>query len=71
MTKSQILKTAHEHAREFRRLYPSYRVAFAEFLQAVYRDVRNPPPPARGFQIIEPSYKRNQFQPRTGMWVTL
>lgn len=72
MTKSQILKTAHEHAREFRRLYPSYRAALADFLKTIHADVRNARPArSTGFQIKEPSYKRNQFQPRTGMWVTL
>ena len=72
MTNSEILKSAHKSAREFRLLYPSYREAFAEFLKVIYADVRNPPPPVTtGFQVIEPWYKRNMYVPATGQWVTL
>jgi hypothetical protein len=72
MTNSEILKSAHKSAREFRRLYPSYREAFADFLKAIYADIRNPPAPVvTGFQVIEPFYKRNMYDPRTGQWVSL
>lgn len=72
MTKSQIFAEAHKLAREFRRLYPSYQAAFAEVLETIYADIRKGiVQPETGFQIKEPSYKRRQFNPRTGQWVTL
>lgn len=72
MTNSEILKSAHKQAREFRRLYSSYREAFADFLKTIYADLRNPAPAVvTGFQVVEPWYKRNMYNPRTGQWVAL
>lgn len=72
MTNSQILNEAHKLAREFRRLYPSYRAAFADFLKTIYADIRKPPAPVvNGFQVVEPFYKRSMYIPSTGAWVTL
>lgn len=72
MTNSEILLSAHKSAREFRRLYPSYREAFAEFLKVIYADTRNPPAPVvTGFHVVEPFYKRNMYVPATGQWVEL
>jgi hypothetical protein len=72
MTNSEILKSAHKQAREFRRLYPSYREAFADFLRTIYADLRNPPAPVvTGFQVVEPWYKRTMYVPATGERVTL
>lgn len=79
MTKSEIFRAAHEVAKRDRRLYPSYRAALSEAIAAVHATIRYD---ARmdalygvgmrpGFQIIEPSYKRRQYKPLTGQWVTL
>lgn len=72
MTRSEIMNAAHKSAREFRRLYPSYQAAFADFLKTIYADIRNPPPPVvTAFQVIEPWYKRRMWDQRAGQWVTL
>lgn len=72
MTRSEILLSAHKQAREFRRLYPSYREAFADFLKTIYADIRKPAASVvTGFQVIEPFYKRNMYVPTTGQWVML
>lgn len=71
MTKSEIFRSAHKQAKETRLLYSSYAEAMAEILQAIYRDLRNPPAPVGGFQIVEPWYKRRMWSQATGQWVTL
>lgn len=79
MTKSQMFAEAHRLARvDFdgnHEMPPIMRKSYAHYFrlhlicfQRAARTARTGM--CRGFQIIEPSYKRRQFQPLTGQWVT-
>lgn len=71
MTRSEILKQAHEVARRDRRLYESYRAALADGIKAVHASLRRGPV-TTGFQIVEPWYKRQMWvSHRPAGWVTL
>jgi len=71
MTRSEILKAAHEVARRERKYCESYREAMAEGLKAVYASLRAAPV-STGFQVIDPWYKRQTWCPqRPAGWVTL
>lgn len=68
MTKSQLFSLAHQIA-QLRNVafYGSYQKAFGAVLRELYAmGYQNG---GRAFQVVEPSYKRNQFNPRTGEWM--
>lgn len=71
MTRSEILKAAHEVARRERKYCASYREALAEGLKAVHATLRAKPV-ATGFRVVEPWYKQRMWsQQRPTGWVTL
>jgi hypothetical protein len=67
MTRSEILKAAHEVARRERRYFATYREALAEGLKAVHATLRAAPVTC-GFQIREPWYKRTVWEQRGAGW---
>jgi hypothetical protein len=63
MTRSEILKAAHEVAKRDRRLYSSYREALADGIKAVHTTLRATDR-GYGFEVREPWYKRTVFEQR-------
>lgn len=77
MTRSDILKAAHECARDERRRAANrgesfnYREALADGIKAVHASLRAAPV-TTGFRVVEPWYKRSMWsQHRPIGWVRL
>lgn len=80
MTKSEMFKEAHRRAADdfasnpelpevMRKPYAHYFRLQLLSLQRAEREARTGL--CTGFQVVEPWYKRNQYNPRTGQWVAL
>lgn len=70
MTKSELFRFAHLIAKSKNIAhFGSCQAAFAHVLRDLYaKGYQNG---GNAFQVVEPSYKRRQYQPRTGAWVAL
>lgn len=71
MTKSEFFSFAHLIAKGRNLAFydGSYSAAFGAVLRELYvKGYRNG---GRAFTVVEPSYKRRQYKPLTGQWVTL
>lgn len=70
MTKSELFRFAHQITKSKNIAYfGSYQAAFTHVLRDLYaKGYQNG---GNGFQVIEPSYKRNMWDGRASRWVAL